>query len=127
MLTGCRWAAGYYQAMKQNGIFTSTGALKFQVGVDANGNWLTPQSQLANGGTYAAPAIYGLQIILGVKCYTYRTTDKEEIKRIAGMNTGYPVIVQTNKGLVTAPQGFGGDTSDGLHEYGILRIKADGG
>lgn len=70
------------QAMKQNGIFTAPGALKFQVGVGENGIWLTPTSQLING-TYAPPAIYGLQILTGQKPFTYRTMDNEQIKKIA--------------------------------------------
>lgn len=50
------------------------------------------------------------------------------IKKIARLpSRQIPVIVQTKKGLVTSPNGFSGDTSDGLHEYALVGIKEDGG
>lgn len=137
-LSGCteipverlRRAAGYYQAMKQSDPFTSQGnGLKFQLGVDKTGEWLTPTSRLDAGISYTPPAIYGLQILMGKKPHTYVTKDKGKIKSIAELvkSEYIPVIVQTNKGLVTDSTGFKGDTSDGVHEYGILGIKRDGG
>lgn len=124
-----RWGAGYYQAMKQHGPFTSIGnVLRFQVGVDRNGEWLTPTSKLEAGISYAPSAIYGLQILTGIKPFHYETRNKDEIKKIATLvNHNIPVVVQTSKGLVTSPKNFTGDTSDGLHEYAILGIKQDGG
>lgn len=130
MLIIRRWAAGYYQAMKQNGLFTSDGGMmKFQLGVDKDGKWLNPASQLEAGATYAVPAIYGLQILTGSQTFTYSTTDAATIVKIADMagKAGVHVVVQTSKGLATNSNGFKGDLSEGPHEYALLGLKPDGG